>query len=155
MSLTHYLESRGLSQQTIDDLPRHIPEKMQKLPTDDFCDAASIMDPDRWFYWPGQTRFVVVGQCPNGDGVAIDTERQPGGAVFYVAHDMLGGDRPLDEMVIRVADSPSAYVQRRGEEDFSWDYWEAKAGNTEPNASPYRRPARQRPVQTPRRGGGR
>jgi hypothetical protein len=78
-----------------------------------------------------------------------------GGAVFYVAHDMLGGDRPLDEMVIRVADSPSAYVQRRGEEDFPWDYWEAKAGNTEPNASPYRRPARQRPVQTPRRGGGR
>ena len=154
MSLADYLASRGLSREVIDDLLRYVPGSEQELPSDDFRDATAIMDPDRWFYWPGQTRFVVVGQCPNGDGVAIDTERHPG-SVFYVAHDFLGGDRPVEEMVTRVADSPSAYVRRRGDDDFPWDYWEAKAGSTEPNAPPNRRPARQRAVRTPRRGGGR
>ena len=154
MNLARYLASRGLSQQVIDDLLPHIPGEMHEVSSDDFCDAASIMDPDRWFYWPGQTRFVLAGQCPNGDGVAIDTEKEPG-AVFYVAHDLLGGDRPLEEMVIRVADSPSDYVHKRGADDFPWDYWEFKAGKTEPNASPNRRPARQRVVRAPRSGGGR
>ena len=102
---------------------------MQDMPSDDFCDAARIMDPDRWFYWPHQTRFVLIGQCPNGDGVAIDTKVFPG-VVFYVAHELLGEDRPTDNMVIRVADSPSDYVEKRGHDDFPWDYWEAKNSST-------------------------
>jgi hypothetical protein len=140
MTISAYLASRGVPQRTIDELLPHIPGRMQDLPSDDFCDAVAIIDPDRWFYWPGQTRFVMVGQCPNGDGVAIDTEKQPG-AIFYVAHDLLGGDRSVDEMVIWVADSPFAYVRMRGKDDFPWDFWEAKARNTEPNAPPNGGPA--------------
>ena len=131
MTLCEYLRSRGLLQKVVEELLRYIPDD-----ADDgvFCDAASIMDPDRWFYWPGQTRFVVVGQCSNGDGVAIDAQKQPG-SVFYVAHELLGGDRPLDDLVIRVADSTSDFVQRFLEDDgFPHDYWEAKTQNTQPCA---------------------
>ena len=90
----------------------------------------------------------------NGDGVAIDTEKELG-AVFYVAHELLCSDRPVDEMAIRVAGSPSDYVQRLLEDDFPSDYWEVRARNTEPGAPPNRRPAHQPVVWSPRRGGGR
>ena len=128
MNLIRYLTNRGVPQKAIDELLPRVPAKMQRLPSDDFCDAAKIMDPDKWFYWPDQTRFVVVGQCPNGDGVAIDTE-DDAGAVFYVAHELLGAYWPLDEMVVRVADSPSDYVRKRGGDGFPSDYWEAKDRN--------------------------
>jgi hypothetical protein len=151
MNLGVYLLSRGLPQEAVDELLPYIPEEGQESA---FCDAASIMHPERWFYWPGQARFVPVGQCPNGDAVAIDTQKEPG-AVFYVAHELLAGTRPLEEIVIRVADSPSDYVQKLRKDDFPFDYWEARTRSTEPTASPNRRPARRRAVRAPRRGGGR
>jgi hypothetical protein len=133
MTLDDYLLSRGLSRKVIEELLPCIPEDGGDGL---FCDAASIMDPDRWFYWPGQTRFVPVGQCPNGDAVAIDTQKQPG-AIFYVAHELLGGGRPLEDVVILVADSPSDFVQRFLEDDgFPYDFFEAKGQNTEPGAPP-------------------
>jgi hypothetical protein len=58
--------------------------------------------------------------------VAIDTEKEPG-AVFYVAGELLGSDRPLDEMAIRVAGSPPDYYRKLLEDDFPVDYWEARA----------------------------
>lgn len=127
MTLGDYLLSRGLSQKVIDELLPYIPNG-----SDDsvFCDAATIMEPERWFYWPRQTRFVLVGQCPNGDAVAIDTQKTPG-AVFYVACELAGGDRPDDEFVICVAESPSVFVQRfMNDADFPYDYWEAARRNT-------------------------
>ena len=138
MNLSGYLLARGLPQEVIDDLLPYIPENGQDSV---FCDAATVMNPDRWFYWPGQTRFVLVGQCPNGDAVAIDAEKAPG-AVFYVACELAGGDRPLEEVVIRVAESPSDFVQRfLDDDDFPYDYWEAKNRNTEPGAAPNGGPA--------------
>lgn len=128
MNLRAYLKNRGVDQPTIQDLLLYIPEKMNAEPIDDFCDAKRIMDPDSWFYWPGQKRFVVVGHCPNGDGVAIDTQIQQG-AVFYVAHELLHDGQPLDDIVVKVATSPSHYVQLRGEDDFPWDYWDARERN--------------------------
>ena len=140
MTLGDYLLSRGLSQEVIEELLPHIPER-----EDDgvFCDMASIMNPDRCFYWPGQTRFVVVGQCPNGDGVAIDTQTKSG-AVFYVAHELLGGDRPLEDVVVRVADSPSDFIQKFLDDDgFPYDYYDANSRNAEPCAAPNGGPATQ------------
>jgi hypothetical protein len=154
MDLSHYLASHGLAQNVIDELLPFVPAVMPERSCGTFYDAASIMNPDRWFAWPGQTRFVAVGQCVNGDGIAVDTEKEPG-AVFYVAHELLGNDRPLDEMVIRVAGSPSDYVQKLLEGDFPFDYWEARARNTEPGASPSRRSGRGQAVRAPRRDGGR
>jgi hypothetical protein len=149
MKLAHYLSSRGLTQQVINDLLPHIPRRNTEHI---FCDAAGIMNPDKWFYWPGQTRFIPVGQCPNGDAVAIDTQRDPG-AVFYVAHELAGGDRPLEEIVVRVAKSPSEFIQRLlDDDDFPCDYWEARGRGTEPGAPPNRRPVRQRARR--RLGGG-
>lgn len=154
MNLSRYLASHGLAQNVVDEFLPLVPTVMPERSCGTFYDALSIMNPDRWFHWPAQTRFVVVGQCPNGDGVAIDTEKEPG-AIFYVAHELLGSDRPVDEMAIRVAGSPSDYVQRLLEDDFPSDYWEARGRNTEPGAPPNRRPARQPVVRSPRRGGGR
>jgi hypothetical protein len=133
MTLDDYLLSRGLSKKVIEEFLPHIPEDAGDGV---FSDAASIMDPDRWFYWPGQTRFVIVGQCPNGDGVAIDTQKQPG-AVFYVAHELRGGDRVMEDVVVRVADSASDFIQKFLEDDgFPYDYWDAKRRNAEPDDGP-------------------
>ncbi|NJL59128.1 MAG: hypothetical protein HC887_05255 [Desulfobacteraceae bacterium] len=118
-----WLKQRGLSQKTIEDLLPYIPETMNELPVDDFYDADSIMNSDRWFYWPDQTRFVLVGQCPNGDGVAIDTEINPG-CIYYISHDLLH-DKSIEDIIVRVADSPSDYVKKRSLDDFTWDFWEA------------------------------
>jgi hypothetical protein len=46
---------------------------------------ARIMDPDIWFYFPGNTRFVLIGSCPNGNAIALDVIEQPG-AVFCSDH---------------------------------------------------------------------
>ncbi len=128
MTLSDYLLSRGLSRKVIGEFLPHIPERAGD---GILCDMASIMEPDRCFYWPGQTRFVVVGQCPIGDGVAIDTQTESD-AVFFVAHELLGGDRPLEDVVVRVADSPSAFIQEFLEgDDFPYDYWDAKSRNAE------------------------
>jgi hypothetical protein len=123
MTLTDYLRSRSLSPKVIEELVANIPDQ----PDDGlFHDAARVISPDAVFYWPGQTRFVVVGQCPNGDGIAIDSQSATG-AVFYVAHGILGLGRPLDEVIVRVANSPTDFVQRfLNEDDFPYDYWEAK-----------------------------
>ena len=99
---------------------------MSEEPIDDFCDSEKIMNSQNWFYWPNQTRFVLVGQCPNGDGVAIDTESSSG-EVYYISHDLLHEER-LNDMIIKIAESPSDYVSKRNLEDFPWDFWEAKEG---------------------------
>lgn len=149
MNLSDYLLSRGLAQKIIDELLPYIPHDMQDSA---FRDAASIMRPDTWFYWPRQTRFVPVGQCPNGDAVAIDSQNELG-AVFYVAHELMGDDRPLEEVVIRVAKSPADFVQKfLNDDSFPYDYWEAKSLGTEPGAAPNCGPLA--PVAKPQAAGG-
>jgi hypothetical protein len=46
MTISRYLASHGVPQRTIDELLPHIPAKMQDLPSDDFWDAATIIDSD-------------------------------------------------------------------------------------------------------------
>jgi hypothetical protein len=152
MKLARYLSSRGLTKEVINELLPYIPRGKNEHV---FFGAAAIMNPDKWFFWPGQTRFIPVGQCPNGDAVAIDSEKEPG-AVFYIAHELTGSDRPPEEVVVLVAKSPSEFIQRFVDEpNFPYDYWEARSRNTEPGASPNRRPARQRAGRAARCGGGR
>ena len=127
MKLEIWLNKRGVTKETILDLLQHIPDEMQDMAIDDFCDAETIMKPDEWFYWPNQDRFVLVGQCPNGDGVAIDTKNKPG-TIWYVAHELLEIESN-NEIIIEVADSPSDYVSKRDDDDFPWDYWDAKEKN--------------------------
>ncbi len=82
MNLGHYLAGRDLTRQVIDDLLQYLPCPAKKH---FFYDVAGIIELDRGFGWPGHRRFVVVGDCPNGDLVAIDTRKEPG-AAFHVSH---------------------------------------------------------------------
>jgi hypothetical protein len=92
-----------------------------------FESAEGIMDPDRWFHYPGNTRFVLIGSCPNGDAVALDTTVESG-AVYFVNHETVHVAMADDECTVKVADSLSDYLQACVDDpDFPFDYYEAKA----------------------------
>jgi hypothetical protein len=73
--------------------------------------AERIMDPDAWFYFPGNSRFILIGSCPNGDAIALDTLEVPG-AVYYIDHERVHDDIPDRDRVVRVADTLTKYVDR-------------------------------------------
>jgi len=84
-----------------------------------------IMEPDSWFHFPGNTRFIRIGNCPNGDGIGIDMTRNPG-PVYFIDHERLQLD-DIEEISVRVADSLQDYVQKSSKNpDFPYDYHEAK-----------------------------
>jgi len=111
----------------VDELIPLLPKRMPKMACAYFYNADHIMNPDKWFYWPTQTRFVLVGQCPNGDGIGIDTIIHPG-ALYFISHEHVGGDTAMEDMTVKVASSPNDYLRKSQEmgEAFPVDYWEAK-----------------------------
>lgn len=84
---------------------------------------AQVMNPDLWFYFPNQTRFVLIGQCSNGDGIAVDTENSDG--VCYIAGELAQEKIPLEKKFIRVASSLAEYLKSRNNESFPMDFWDA------------------------------
>ena len=126
-NIRQYLIERGVPTSSADELITLLPIKMPSSSCAFFFTAKYIMNPEKWFYWPEQTRFVLVGQCPNGDGIAIDTQVQPG-AVYFISHELIGTDAILEDMSVLVAPSPANYAQRieMGNDDLPMDFWEAK-----------------------------
>jgi hypothetical protein len=115
---SHWLSRRGVAQDTIELLLR-LSKKSGVFETPE-----RIMEPDVWFHFPGNTRFILVGSCPNGDGIGIDTIQKPG-AVYFIDHERLHLD--IDEIAVCVADSLQEYVQQCSDvPDFPYDYHEAK-----------------------------
>jgi hypothetical protein len=109
-------------------LPRETIAALMQLggKSDFFESAERIMDPDVWFHYPGNTRFVLIGSCPNGDAVALDTTVEPG-AVYFIDHETVR-DAATDECIVKVADSLPGYLQACGDDpDFPFEYHEAKA----------------------------
>ncbi len=89
-----------------------------------FESPQQIMNSDRWFHFPNNKRFVMVGSCPNGDGIGLDTIQKPG-AVYFIDHERLHHE--IDEIAVCVADSLQEYVQQCLDvPDFPYDYHEAK-----------------------------
>ena len=118
---SEWLGSRGVPQDGIDTLLEILPRC-----ADLFEPPEQIMQPDRWFSLPGNSRFVLLGSCPNGDADALDTTEQPG-AVFFIDHERVHDEIPDSERAVRVADSLSDYLQScLDDPDFPYDYWEAK-----------------------------
>jgi hypothetical protein len=116
-----WLETRGIPSESIATLNEHAEaESLFETPT-------RIMDPDIWFYFPGNTRFVLIGSCPNGDAIALDTKEQPG-AVYFINHEHVHDSVPDQERTIKVADSLPHYLQACVDDpDFPFDYEEAKS----------------------------
>lgn len=93
-----------------------------------FETPARIMTPDIWFHFPGNTRFVLVGSCPNGDAIAVDTKDEPG-AVYFIDHERVHENISDRERTVRVAASVPEYLQCcRDDPEFPFDYHGAKYG---------------------------
>jgi hypothetical protein len=82
--LKKWLLARGLSIEYVDQLIPLIPDDEPEFSFGWFYTEELILNPDRWFYWPNQTRFVLVGQCCNGDGVALDTDSYLGTTLYHM-----------------------------------------------------------------------
>jgi hypothetical protein len=126
-TIQQFLQDRGVPADAIQELVALLPRKMAEASCSYFYTAKHIMHPDKWFYWPGQTRFVLVGQCPNGDGIGIDTKVHPG-AIFFISHEHLDVDAKDEDVTVQVAASPADYARKiqMGNEDCPMDFWEAK-----------------------------
>lgn len=123
MTLTQYLQSQGLKQLVIDDLLPYIAPHGE---SGFFWDAASIMAPCEYYHLERVKGFILVGSCPDGSCVAIDTTSE-NGAVFYISLEYLAANYPVEKMVIQVAESPSDWISKVCEDDFPYDYCEASS----------------------------
>jgi hypothetical protein len=123
MTLTQYLQSQGLKQTVIDDLLPYIAPHGE---SGFFWDAARIMAPCEFYHLERVNGFLLVGSCPDGSCVAINTASE-NGAVFYIALEYLSANYPVEEMVIQVAESPSDWISKVCEDDFPYDYCEASS----------------------------
>lgn len=124
MNLADWLKGRGLLVSTIEELLPLIPEEASDFSFGWFSPPQQILNSERWFHWPGQSRFVFVGQCPDGSGIAIDSTVVPG-AVFYVSPDAIGTDPSSGEFTVQVADSPAQFALYAQADNFPVDYYEA------------------------------
>ncbi len=123
MTLTQYLLSKGLKQNVIVDL---LPYVAPHGESGFFWDAENIMSPCEYYHLDRVKGFILVGSCPDGSCVAINTASE-NGAVFYIALEYLAADYEVEEMVIQVAESPSDWISKVCEDDFPYDYWEARS----------------------------
>jgi hypothetical protein len=120
-TFSDWLASRGVPRDGIDKLLELLPHSADLFETPE-----RIMESDCWFNYPDNSRFVLLGSCPNGDAVAIDTADQPG-AIFFIDHERVHDDIPDSERAARVANSLTDYVQScLDDPDFPCDYHEAK-----------------------------
>jgi hypothetical protein len=126
-TIRQFLQDRGVPADAVRELVALLPRKMPEASCAYFYPAERIMDTDKWFYWPGQTRFVLVGQCPNGDGIGIDTKVHPG-AMFFISHEHIGSEAQPEDMTVQVATSPADYARKIQGDDCPMDFWEAKRG---------------------------
>ncbi len=124
MDVSDWLRDRGLPDAAIEELIPLLPDAIPEYSVSWFYTAEYIMDPDRWFHCPGQSRFVFVGQCPDGSAIAIDSQITPG-AVFYVSTNAIESDPASGEFTVRVADSPADFAARSQQDDFPMDYYDA------------------------------
>jgi hypothetical protein len=118
--LEAWLTERKLPRETIDSLIEHVGKERV------FESAERIMNPDVWFHFPGSRRWVLIGSCPNGDAIALDTVREPG-AVYFINHESVQSNISDDERTIKVADSLQDFLHAcLDDPDFPFDYYEAK-----------------------------
>ena len=115
-----WLAQRKLPLKTIASLMEHVGKKGL------FESAERIMNPDQWFHFPGNTRWVLIGSCPNGDAIALDTVREPG-AVYFINHETVQSDIADDARTAKVADSLPEYLRASVDDPACpFDYYEAK-----------------------------
>jgi hypothetical protein len=76
---------------------------------------------------PFDEGFVVFGDCPNGDMVAIDVKRNVG-TIHYLSHEESDG---CSFPSIKVANSMEQFLDRLGNDKMPTDYHEALSWNFE------------------------
>ena len=121
MKFKNWLAHRGVQEDSIRDLLVFL-----KYPGLLEC-PKRIMNPDSWFYFPNNNnRFILIGSCPNGDGIAIDTGKNSN-AVVYINHEYAGDkETPIQCKFIQVASSLIDFAKQSQDTSFPSDFYEAK-----------------------------
>ncbi len=125
MKIREWLLAKGLTAEQIDDLLPLLPAEEPEIACGWFYNAERIMNQDTWFAISPQTQFVFLGQCPNGDGIAIDVEKLKG-TIHYISHDLAWENDSLSGSSVCVAESIKEFADKSRKDDFPMDYWDAK-----------------------------
>jgi hypothetical protein len=84
-----------------------------------------LHDSDGYDMNPKSHGFVLIGYCPNGDSIAVDTDRDPG-SIWYIGHETLHSV-PLRDNAVRVGDDlRSVHRSIQRDPDFPFDYYTAR-----------------------------
>lgn len=122
MPLSQFLLEQGLQKKVIDELIPHLAPDGE---CGFFWDAPTIMAPCEHCHLERVKGFILVGNCPDGSFVAIDTASE-NGAIYYIALEYLAANYPVEEMLVQVAESPSEWISKLCEDDdFPYDYHQA------------------------------
>lgn len=85
-----------------------------------------IMQPDDWFYYPSNRRFILLGTCPNGDAIAPDTLENRG-AIFFICRERVHEIVADSEVSVCVAETLDDYLNGCTENpDFPQDFRDAE-----------------------------
>ena len=123
--IRQWLLAKGLTAEQIDDLLPLLPTTEPEAACGWFYNAERIMNQETWFAIPHQTQFVFLGQCPNGDGIAINVDETKG-TIHYISHDIAWENNSLSGASVCVAESIKDFAEKSQRDDFPIDYWEAK-----------------------------
>jgi hypothetical protein len=126
MKACEWLKAKGLTAEQVEELLPLLPAEEPEYACGWFYNAERIMVQETWFSIPPQTRFVFLGQCPNGDGIAIDVE-DPKGSIHYISHDMAWENNSLSGASVCVAESIKDFAGKCQHDDFPIDFWEARS----------------------------
>jgi len=132
---TQWATAKGLDSNTIRQVIAcaATPEEFkQACEEDEACspiypleEIQSLQEGDEMGVSPEKSGFLIVGSCPNGDPIALDTAADPG-SVWYMGHETMHS-KPLRSIAIRVADNLVQFINNLVEDDdFPFDYYSAK-----------------------------
>ena len=126
--LKSYLERQQVPLKVIKELFDNLPEKTPLESDGYFGSEKSIFNtnkPESWFNFQKNSGLLVVGFCPNGDPVVMDVKVNKG-FIYYLSHEEMSDDLyTFEDISIKVANSPQDYINKKQQDSFPWDYWQA------------------------------
>ena len=131
---TVWASERGVPIATTEAILRHAasPEEMQEAydamepapPVYTLAEIVEMADKDPYGISARANGFIVVGECPNGDPIAISLAYELG-TVWYICHETMHSE-PLREVAVLVAKDLTEMLEGIADVNFPFDYFEAR-----------------------------